>query len=199
MRKKVEAAILVGGKSKRIGTNKSFLHFKNSCMLDAVHSRLRCVFDEIFLVANASFPCNNINIRCISDVFPEKGPLGGIYTALEHANSDYVFVFACDMPFLSTQLITWMIDRVEGSYDVVAPFFRGRAEPLHALYSKSAAEKIRNAINKSELSVHVLLEKLSTQYISEEEIAPFGDNMFFNINTPGDYEKALAMLENVKN
>lgn len=195
MRSDVKAVVLSGGKSERIGDNKSFLSIESSFLLDVVVRRLRLVFSDIYIVTNRPSIYEGLNAICLADIFTEKGPLGGIYTALELIDANYIFVFACDMPFLNTQLITFMMEKIDKRYDVIVPLSDKKAEPLHAIYSRSLKDKIRDSVIKNRLSVNSFLNRCSTLTVNSEEIKTFGSNVFFNINTAEDYKKALDIVE----
>lgn len=194
MQKECKAVILSGGKSRRIGKNKSFLSIGNTILLDLVINKLNRVFDDIYIITDKPSKYQALGPECLVDIFPEKGPLGGIYSALELIDTSYVFVFACDMPFLNTSLIKSMIGRIDKRYDAIVPLNRGYAEPLHAIYSQSSKETILNYVVQNQLSVHSLFNKISTLFIREEETEAFGNNMFFNINVMEDYKKALDIV-----
>lgn len=194
LKSEIAAVVLSGGKSTRIGKNKSFLNIGSSFFLDVIIKKLKRVFDEIYVVTDKPSTYQKIGINCLLDIFPERGPLGGIYTALELIDVNYIFVFACDMPFLSTQLINSMIEKIDKRYDAIVPLYKRHAEPLHSIYAQSSKDTIRGYVIQNRLSVHSLFSKFSTLYVKEKDIKPFGSNMFFNVNTMDDYKKALQIV-----
>lgn len=195
MGKEVKAAILVGGKSRRIGTNKSFLPFGEARLLDVVIQKVRSVIDEIYLVTSDRIPYQDFPLPLIIDRYAEKGPLGGIFTALATIDAPFVFVTAGDMPFIDPGLMLHMIDRMNHGRDAVVPAHNGKREPLFAIYGRRAKATIEKAIKEGDLSVHRVLARLSIVGIDEETVAAFSDHAFFNINTRGDYEQALRILK----
>jgi len=176
-----------------MGKNKSFLNIGSSFLLDVIIKKLKRIFNDIYVVTDKPFLYQKTGINCLSDIFTERGPLGGIYTALELINLNYIFVFACDMPFLSTQLINYMIEKIDKRYDAIVPLYKRQIEPLHAIYAQSSKDTIRDYIIQNRLSVHSLFSKFSTLYVKEKDIKAFGSNMFFNVNTTDDYKEALAI------
>src|SRR5512136_2460327 len=110
--------ILSGGKSTRMGTNKAFLEIGGKRLIDRTMLVFRDMFPEIILVTNS--PLDYLDQDCIiaSDIFKNKGALGGIYTGLFYASYDHVFVSACDMPFLNRSFIEHLIKCVD-KYDIV--------------------------------------------------------------------------------
>ncbi|TES92661.1 MAG: molybdenum cofactor guanylyltransferase [Candidatus Cloacimonadota bacterium] len=193
MRSTVKAVVLSGGKSKRMGRDKSFLNIGDVFLLDIIVKKLKLVFDDIYVVINSSSKFQNLSANLLTDIFSEKGPLGGIYTALELIDANYIFVFACDMPFLNTGLIEYMVGKIDKQYNAIVPLINRRAEPLHAIYSQGSKDTVKDSVVQNRLSVHSLFNKFSTLYVQEEEIKEFGNNMFFNVNTLEDYKKALEI------
>lgn len=193
MKSDVWAVILTGGKSKRIGQDKSFLSIGSSYLIDSIVEKLKPIFKDIMIVGDKNEKYSRLSIQCIDDIFPGMGPLGGIYTALEVTQAEFVFVFACDMPFINTHLIKYMLGKINKNHDVIVPMLKGRCEPLHAIYSQNAKGKMLESINNKELGVHKLFNCLSVFFVMDEEIHRLGENMFFNINTEEDYNKALEM------
>lgn len=131
-------------------------------------------------------------VEIVTDVYPGRGPLGGIYTGLLHAQSDLALVVGCDMPFLNAKLISLMLDLADG-FDVVAPRLgNGYIEPLHTVYAKTCLIKMRSRIESGQLSIWSVLRELHTRYMETEEYLPLDPRMlsFFNINTLKDLERA---------
>jgi len=133
----------------------------------------------------------------LADLYPGKGPLGGIYTGLLASQSLHSIVVACDMPFLSTELLRYMIEQC-GDFDAVVPRLgEGMAEPLHAIYSKSCLEKMKRWLEHNQLGVHSFLKTVRVRYVEREESQRFDPQLlsFFNINYQSDLDQAIALVE----
>ena len=162
-------------------------------------SRLNLFKSDIILVANAEQSFSQLarfpRLRFAVDIYPRKGPLGGIYTGLAASTTVYNLVVACDMPFLNLGLINYMI-QVAPAFDLVVPRIGRLTEPLHAIYSKKCREPIENLIQQNELSVHKFLSLVKGRYVEAEEIDRFDPKhlSFFNINTEADLKKAKDLL-----
>jgi molybdopterin-guanine dinucleotide biosynthesis protein A len=133
-------------------------------------------------------------LRVVNDIYPNRGPLGGIITGLKMSNSFYNLVVAGDMPFLNMGLLTHMMKSVDG-FDIVVPRIGDTVEPLHAIYSINCLEPIEYMLNHDILSVTKLLSLARVLYMDFEEIDRFDPNhmSFFNINTENDLEKARKL------
>ncbi|MFH1853915.1 MAG: molybdenum cofactor guanylyltransferase [Candidatus Omnitrophota bacterium] len=184
----VTGVILSGGKSTRMKTDKAFLKFGSRTMIEELISRLEKKFSKLIIIANDKERYAGIGIEVLEDIIPDKGPLGGIYTALVKSDSLYNFIFSCDAPFVNFDLIDYMITRVN-NFDIVVPKWQARLEPLHAIYSKNCVETIEKQLKNGELKITNLFSKLSVNVIGQKELERFdlGDSPFMNINTPEDY------------
>jgi molybdopterin-guanine dinucleotide biosynthesis protein A len=135
------------------------------------------------------------NIKVVTDIFPEKAALGGLYTGLSYSKNNYSIIVACDMPFLSSDLLQYMVN-ISPGYDAVIPRIGNYLEPLHAVYSRNCMTTAETLINKNELSVRKLLGLLKTRYILKKEVMVYDPDIisFFNINNSFDLEKAEKIV-----
>lgn len=190
VRKKADVTgiILAGGKSSRMGKNKALLEIGGERIIDKAVSLFKSLFKEVILVTNTPEEYAGLDVKVVTDIFPGKGSLGGIYTGMVYASCDYSFVVSCDMPFLKRELIEYLIDIKDG-FDVVVPRLRTGHEPLHAAYSKECLKPIEALIKKDDLRIIGFYPKVRVKEVLEDELAPFisEPSPFININTPGDY------------
>lgn len=186
--------ILSGGKSTRMGTNKAFLEIEGMRLIDRAVMMFRNIFQEVILSTNS--PLEYLDQDCIiaSDIFKNKGALGGIYTGLFYASCDHVFVSACDMPFLNRPFIEHMIKCTDG-YDIVVPEPADGLQPLHAIYSKKCLSPIKKLMDAGNLKVTGFYRGLKTMVIPEAVIKTFDPKakMFMNINTRDDFERISSL------
>lgn len=191
----VTGIILAGGKSSRMGRNKALLEVGGERIIARTVSLFKTLFKEVILVTNTPEEYVDLRIKIVTDVFPEKGSLGGIYTGLFYASYDYSFIASCDMPFLKRELIEFIISLKEG-YDVVVPKLPDGYEPLHAVYSKRCLKPVKAMIDKGDLRIIEFYPDVKVKEVSEEELEPFisKPSPFININTPGEYEEVLKSL-----
>ncbi len=186
----MDAVILAGGKSSRMGRNKAFLELDGKTFLQRQLELLRDQFDNVMISANSNHDYNTFNAPVLNDIMPEKGPIGGIYTGLVNSTGFYTFFFACDMPFLDKGLIDRLKERAKG-VDVVAPQNGGMMEPLHAIYSKNCIEPIKRQIEKNDLKITNFFEqvKVNLVKIDKLELSKSYKNSLTNMNTPDDIKR----------
>lgn len=182
--------ILSGGRSSRMGTNKAFLRVGGERLIDRTVGVYRQVFAEIILVTNEPLLYLDMeDITIVTDVVPGRGPLMGIYTGLLFASSDAVFVAPCDMPFLETAFVRYLI-QCRGDADIVVPETADGLQPLHAVYSRRCLTPIRGLLARDRLKITDFYRGMKKKVIGEEIIRRFGppERLFMNVNTVQDME-----------
>jgi molybdopterin-guanine dinucleotide biosynthesis protein A len=137
--------------------------------------------------------------RLVRDEVPDRGPVGGIYYGLKAATGKFDFVTSCDVAFINPALISHLLSQIS-NYDVVVPCWRGRLQPLFAVYRKSVLPLLKKQLDGAELRLVSFYEKVRIRKINEEEIRRFDPEglSFFNMNTPEDYQAALKHWETHK-
>ena len=198
------AIILAGGKSTRVGLNKSKdqMKFAGRLLIDWVISNLTSLDnlteeDIIIVGPKEKYPHFK---QVVQDIFPQKGPLGGIFSGLKASNSQYNLVVACDMPFLEVKLLQYMREEIDSNDIIIPRYNRGYIEPLCAIYSKKCLEVMEKNIQSGILSVRKIFPHLRIKFIEEEEIKKFDPKFysFFNVNFKSDFKKAEEFVRNKK-
>jgi len=186
------AAILAGGRSVRMGTNKALLEVDGKGMLERTADVLRPLVDDLFLVADDSAPYAGLGLPVIPDIYPGRGPIGGIHAALQHAAQPLVLCVASDMPHLGRGVIELLLSSARPDDDALIPRIDGRTEPLLAIYSRNARPGFERAIAAGNLRVVEAVAGLRVRFIDEPalRIADPGLRSFVNVNTPKDLAAA---------
>ncbi|MBO8127021.1 MAG: molybdenum cofactor guanylyltransferase [Firmicutes bacterium] len=198
----MNAIILAGGKNSRIGTRKAFLEIEGRPIIQRTIDLLKPRFDRVYLVTNEPELYARFGLEMVADEIKEAGPLGGIHAGLGVTGSDYNFVVACDMPFLSGQLVDYLKERVEKSEDpvqcVVPRWYKG-IEPLHAIYHRSLRPKISEALAAGERKMGFLVRNWQAYFIDLDEWAEANgvqlEKVFSNVNTWAEFEAAKKVSE----
>ena len=188
-------AISAGGQSSRMGTDKAFVTLRDKPIIEHVIERVRDLGQsETMLITNRPDDYAHLGLPMYSDVIPDKGALGGIYTAIERAKSQYVLVVACDMPFLNPKLLRYMLSLLETDSppDVIVPRVENYPQGLHAIYSKACLDPIKQQLDENRLKVIGFYSQVNVHYLDEAVYQPFdpAGNAFFNVNTPEQLEEA---------
>lgn len=189
----VSGVILAGGASRRMGHDKAFLEFAGRPMIAVVAERLRAVVAEIVIVAGDTARYRSFGDRCVSDVYPGVGTLGGIHAGLRAAAHPRALVVACDMPFLNPTVLRWFV-QVPRPADLVVLKHAAGVEPLHALYRKSCLPAIERIIRNGERCAFAFYDQIDVCFVSPADIAHLDPELcsFRNLNTPDDWQWALS-------
>lgn len=184
----VSGIILAGGASSRMGSNKALLPYRNGRFIDAIYRQLSELFDEIIVVTNTPEQYAFLPCRKVPDIFSGVGALGGIHAGLSAIRHETAFIAACDMPFLSNDLIAHLVSLASG-WEAVIPCTPAGFEPLHGIYSRSCLESLDKSLAAGTKKVMDILDKLHIRLMAPGEIARFDPEYrsFSNINTPQEY------------
>ena len=183
----------------RLGHDKALETVGDRSLIECVVSNLSLFDSDVILVTakEQSFPqfTGYPKLRIVTDTYPGKGPLGGIYTGLAASDSFHNLVVACDMPLLNQALLRYMI-QVSADFDLVVPRVDDMVEPLHAVYSKGCLAPIGCLLEQGNLRVSELFTLVRVRYVETEEINRFDPEhlSFFNINTEADLEMARELV-----
>lgn len=204
----VETFLLVGGKSTRMGRNKSLLEINGEPLIQRTANLLAPLVKSITLVisgAQSSNPENknpysDFKLPAVADRYAEAGPLGGVTTALSAAQTPWCLILACDMPFFTRAWLTFLLGqiyKVPEQTDAIVPETNRGLEPLCAIYRSTCASTFAAALDRGERKVTDALAALNLKRITENEWRKFSPdgNLFGNLNTWQDYLAAQQRLK----
>lgn len=186
--------IEAGGQSRRMGQDKGLKEFLGEPLTQRLVRRLKPVSHNISVIARQTTDYAFLNLPIYTDIQPGIGALGGLYTALKIAVTPFIAVVACDMPFVSSELLMdeWRLMR-ESNYDAVVPEHQKKLQPFHAIYRvETCLPVIAQAIENGEQKVLSWLAMLNTCKVPTVEIRRFDPlcMAFINLNTPDDFKSA---------
>ena len=188
------AVVLAGGKSSRMGFDKSTMVLQNKKLIESTIKKLDSLFDDIIISVDSIEKKSEFNHDKIAvDKVKGVGPLGGMISALEMAQSDKLFVIPCDMPVIDTKYISFMMKYMDDN-EIILSEKNGYFEPFPGFYSKSLIPRIDELINQNRRSIRAIFECSRTKVISESEWKKLGfsEEIFTNLNTTQDVEKYLS-------
>jgi molybdopterin-guanine dinucleotide biosynthesis protein A len=189
-------AVLAGGKSSRMGTDKSFVRVLGRPLVEDVLAQVAGIGAETIIVTNRPDDYRYLGFPLFSDVLPDKGALGGIYTALHSSSQPHTLCVACDMPFAVRPLLDYLISLIpDANADAIVPRLNGEAEPFRAIYSRVCLGPIRAALDAGKMRVISFFPAVRVRFVDEPEIDRFDPQhlSFFNVNTPEDLEQARRL------
>jgi len=194
----VTGVLLAGGKSTRMGQDKRFLCIGGQTLLERGLCAMCALFERVCVVIAQDGLSPPAQVPVFRDVVPDCGSLGGLYTGLREASTSYIFVAACDMPFLNANLVKYMIGLKEDA-DIVVASWKARLQPIHAVYSKRCMGSFEDMIDRQEVKIQEVFKQpsLTVRFVLENEVSqidPEGRS-FININNPADLDAARLLYD----
>jgi molybdenum cofactor guanylyltransferase len=200
----ISAAILAGGQSRRMGTDKALLSLSpgGPAVLQTVLEAARTVSGDVFVVAPTRPAYLELGCPLVPERSPGVGPLGGVEAALRAARHDRCLVLACDLPLLAPALLGWLA-ACQTDRAAVVPLSREpgaagatRPQPLVAVYHPSCLPHVTALLDSGERRMSALLDRIEVRYVEPEELEMVdpGLRSFLNLNTPEDLARVRRLL-----
>jgi molybdopterin-guanine dinucleotide biosynthesis protein A len=199
------AIVLAGGVSSRFGQDKGILKIANKPLIKYVIDAVNPVVDETIVVTNSQDRITEYakvvatDVRFAIDSCESKGPLIGALTGFGSAHGKYALLLPFDTPFVSREVVSLLFELCLGKAAAIPRWPNEQIEPLHAVYqTKLALEAAKSAVSEGKLTMRAMIEKLrGVRYVSTLVIQQLDPDLraFFNINTPLDLKKAMAMVK----
>jgi molybdopterin-guanine dinucleotide biosynthesis protein A len=178
----VNLAILVGGKSKRFGSDKCTHEINGKRSIDWINESIGFFFEKVLFIGK-----NDRIGDSISDLKPGFGPISGLETAILNSQNG-VFLVSCDMPFIKREIVDFILRKIS-NYSIVCPVVDGIYQVTHAFYSSSILEEVKKEmLTKNPSLKHLVSTCPNSLLIEEKELKIFKDykNSFSNFNFPDD-------------
>jgi molybdenum cofactor guanylyltransferase len=187
------AAILAGGRATRFGgRDKRALVVEGRTILDRQLAALGPLTDDVLIVGGDA--AAGVAARGIPDIVAGCGPLGGLHAALTAARGDALFLVACDMPYVTTAFVAYLLSLATGA-DAVVPRSERGYHPLCAVYTRACLEPAAARLAERRLKMRELVDSVRVRIVPAEAIRQFGDpdRLLANVNTPADYAGLEAL------
>ena len=190
MKHSISAIIFAGGKSSRMGEDKSLLPFgKYSTLSEYQYERLDRLFENVYISAKE----NKFNFasEVIHDILQDTSPLVGLISIFETLKVDEVFILSVDAPFVDKEVIERLLEANDPLYDIVVAQSPNGVQPLCGIYKRSILPLAYAQLKEGNHKLSDLLAVANTRFVTFEEEFPFA-----NLNHPDEYQKALMHFKN---
>lgn len=177
MKQQVTGIILAGGKSSRMGFDKGLMKINGRHCIEHIAEALLEVTKNVIVISNND-AYKFLGLPIYKDLVKEKGPIGGIYSGLTHSDSEKNLVVACDMPFVTGELLQFILDNVD-YFEIAAPVFEKEIQPLCAYYLKHTSKNLKNLIDNRIWKMKEVLQFFHYKKIPMNNYA----EMLANVNT----------------
>ena len=193
----VQCSVVVnaGGKSSRMGRDKALARIGGRTMIEQIITQTGGLGDTI-IITNTPEQYAFLGLPLVPDILPDKGALGGLYTAIYAATQPYALVLACDMPFVNRPLLEYALS-LAPDFEAVIPRLSGEAEPFRAIYGKACLEPIRRALDAGKMRIISFFPDIRLRWLEEDEVKQFDPDLltFMNCNTPEELEAVRRVWE----
>ncbi len=170
-----------------MGQNKAFIEIDGISIINRIVALFNELFQEIIIVTNEKELFYSFDSKIYSDLIPNKGALGGLYTGIFFSSFPFSFCVACDMPFINKSIVHYLIQNLK-EYDVIVPQTKDGLQPLHAIYSKNCLRPIKNMIEQGKYKILDFYHLVRVKIVDEEHFIQLDPKResFLNINTPDE-------------
>jgi molybdopterin-guanine dinucleotide biosynthesis protein A len=198
-RTEATGVVLAGGRSARMGQDKAALLLGGEPLLRRAVRRLQRALAEVIVAGPAELGALVPGVRVIEDTQLWQGPLAGVGSALRATSTPWIFVVACDMPFVAPDLVRAMVDLALAPPEVDAVVLRTArgTEQLHALYGMSCLPALAAQLAAGDRVFHHLLDKIRVREMPWTDAARYDPDGLsaFNANTPEDWARAQELFK----
>ncbi|HID36156.1 MAG TPA: molybdenum cofactor guanylyltransferase [Ghiorsea sp.] len=192
------AIILAGGESKRMGQDKASVKLAGKTLLARAIANLQPLFEDIIISVRE--PIKDVGLPQLCDVGQDRAPMMGIYRTLDEVKTNWVFVVAVDMPFVSADLVKGLANK-RGNHQLVAPMFDGHVQPLFAYYAKGCLPVMQQQISDNQRSLRRLIERMDSLIVQKDELETFDAKLlsFLDLDSQHELEYAENLLKTNQN
>jgi len=189
------AFVLAGGKSVRMGTDKAFLKLGSRTLLECSLQLARSVTDGVVIVGSRQAFSGYAPV--VEDVFPDRGPLGGIHAALRSSETDLNLMLSVDTPFMTEAFLRFLVAQVAPDAVVAVPRVENRWQPLCAIYRRSFADLAEQSLTEGKNKIDALFDRVNVNALDEKSWQPLGftSDIFRNLNTPEELREAQISFD----
>lgn len=184
----ITGIILAGGKSERMGTDKGMLLYKGKPFIQHVYESLQPIVGDNIVVVSSNTDYDALGYRRIEDLIEDKGPVGGLYTALKQSKTKLNLVLSVDVPLVSTELLQWLVENHHDSYLITQLQSNEKTSPLTAVYDRALRILLGEHLAGNQLKLRDVVDEVNHQTL---EVPKKWSAQVKNINTESDYKKLL--------
>jgi molybdopterin-guanine dinucleotide biosynthesis protein A len=192
----MDALVLAGGESKRMGSPKALLPLGQTTLIAFVIGRLRPLFRQVLVVARSDEGLDHLGVPLITDDRPEQGPLVGLARGLDASSAPWCFAVGCDMPFIRPAVIRYMATRLDDC-DILTPLIEGHPQLLHSFFAQGCLPAARDLLDRGVTSLRALLPLCRVHTIDAADFLELDPELlsFRDFDTPEDYHEAQRLLQ----
>jgi len=205
MYKNITGIILSGGKSTRMGENKSLMNLGDNTVIERVVELMQSLFSDVILITNSTEEYKFLNIPMFEDIYKHRGPIAGVHSGLLNSTTENNFIISCDIPLMTSEIIEYLVN-YKTTHPITVCRADGFVQQLAGRYSKSLLLEIENILQIEEdeirnpnqkrrkCNVLSLLDKVGSEIIDVKNLIFYKHGTFLNMNRPEDYKEILEKI-----
>ncbi len=191
----ISGILLAGGRSRRMGKNKVFAEFGGKPLYAWPLDVLRETCDEIIISAPGGIFPDDFPFLLIPDVYPDSGPLGGIYSCMREMKHERAVVLSCDIPFITSSYVETLHSLMQDAPAIAGLNSEHRPEPLAAIYHVSLLNLAEELIRENKLKMDYFLSRAGAILVDVARLGYDTERLFHNVNTRHDLGEADRWLK----
>jgi molybdopterin-guanine dinucleotide biosynthesis protein A len=177
----VTGILLAGGKSRRMGRDKARLEVGGEMLFARPLALLQRYFPKV-LIAGDRPDLARPDVPAVADLYPGSA-LGGLYTGLVSAQTDWIFVAPCDMPFPDGRLVELLLSQRDG-VDAVVPRTPMGYEPVFAVYHRNCLPCMAEMLRSGQHRIYDFYQRIAIRYLDWQQMPAGWERSLLNLNTP---------------
>lgn len=178
--------ILAGGKSQRMGTDKGLLLLDGKPFVAHIYEAMKPIFGDNIVVVSSNADYDALGYNRIEDLISNKGPVGGLYTALKQSKTKFNLVLSVDVPLITTELLQWLVTSHDDSYLLTQVQVAEKISPLVAVYDRALRALLGEHVAGNQLKLRDVIAEVHPQTLMVPEK---WSSQLENINTEEDYKR----------
>ena len=202
----VTGIILSGGKSSRMGENKSIMKIGNRNVIEYVTDLMKSLFNKVILITNDPDDYKFLDLEMYADIFLRMGPLAGIHSGLNNSKTIKNFIISCDIPLMKAAMIKYLtefktdkpitIAKADGFIQQLCGVYDKKCLPAaeEILSSQNETSTMHNGSKKIRCKVLDLIDKIGAEIIDAESLPFYEKDIYFNMNRKSDFKIVLQKL-----
>lgn len=183
--------ILAGGQSRRFGSPKAFAEAEGKPFYQFSLDVLKPLTDGVVIVTNEKLESkfsgtSGIELITDEESYAGKGPLAGLFSAMQHVKGDWYVTAPVDVPFIQSDIYKKLFEYANEENEIIMPVTNGKLQPLIAVYHYRLKPRIKELLESDRLAMRELFQDAKVKYVDFTEGVPFT-----NINRKDDYDRYI--------
>jgi molybdopterin-guanine dinucleotide biosynthesis protein A len=177
----ITGVLLAGGLSRRMGFDKACIKVGGQPLFSRSLELLRSHFQTVLIAGNRP-DLAAADLPVIADIYPGSA-LGGLHTGLRAAQTGWIFVAPCDMPYPDARILELLASRRNGC-DAVVPRTPAGYEPVFALYHKRCLPRIEEMLQQGQYRIYDFYQRINVHFLDWHQLPDDWERSLLNLNTP---------------